>query len=115
LDDPASYSLVKQPGCEADPSPPFSLEVKKVRSYTATNPVKFKSRVRKISFTSAQLRGKAKCMISSPEPLESACQWVIMEKSHDNHLIYTDIMGLPHDPISGSRPQEFLIYNFSNN
>jgi len=39
-----------------------------------------------LTFTSGQLRGKAKCMIS-PEPLESACQWVVMEKSHDNRLI----------------------------
>jgi len=37
-------------------------------------------------------------MISSPEPLESACQWVIMEKNHDNCLIYTDIRGPPSWP-----------------
>jgi hypothetical protein len=41
--------LVKQPGCEADPSPPFSVEFKKVWSYTTTPPVKFKLRVQKIS------------------------------------------------------------------
>jgi len=49
LDDPASYSVVKQPDYEVDPSPPFSMEVKKVWSYTATPPVKFKSRLQKIS------------------------------------------------------------------
>jgi hypothetical protein len=45
---PASYSIgtrgfslgVKQPGCEADHSPPSSAEVKNAWSYTSTPPIR---------------------------------------------------------------------------
>jgi hypothetical protein len=51
--------VVKQPGCEVDPSPPFIVEVKKAWSYTATPPVKFKSRVQKISYLRS-VKGKSR-------------------------------------------------------
>jgi hypothetical protein len=76
--------LVKQPGYEANPSPPFIVEVKKACSYTSTPPVKLHVEYGKISLLpQVRLRQKAICMLSSSEPSESACQWVIMEKSHD--------------------------------